>query len=226
MTETPTPQTQLPDALRSFAERNILRRDYARVVLEQEGTMRLQPNASWRPFTAEQWTSAREVAFCWHARVKMAPFVTMVIDDAFEGGHGRLDVKLWGRLPVAHDDGPELDRGEAMRYLAELPWNPAALLTNPELRFAEGPEGSVRVWTGDPRTYVDAHLDEAGDIVRTYSETRSMGDAGPAPWEGRFSDYADLGGLRVPCRGEVSWLLPEGRFEYWRGEITSLKCES
>ena len=42
------------------------------------------------------------------------------------------------------------------------------------------------------------------------------------PWVGRFGDYIELGGIRVPGSAEVSWELPEGPFTYWRGEVASL----
>lgn len=215
----------IPNPILRFAERNILARSDTpgRVRFSQKGTMRLKPDASWKPFTAEQWVSEEKVAFCWHARVKLAPLLTAVVEDAFQDGHGRLDVKLWGALRVAHEEGPLVDRGEIQRYLAELPWNPNALVANPSLHFDAGDDGSVRVWVGDPQCYVDLHFDDEGDIVRTYSTTRPKGDDGPAPWEGRFSDYEPIGGVRVPRRGEVAWILPHGRFDYWRGELLTFE---
>jgi hypothetical protein len=191
------------------------------VLFEQEGEMRLAPDGKWLPFTAEQWCAAIEVAFCWHARVKMAPLVTAVVEDAFENGEGRLDAKVWGVIPVAHGRGVEVDRGEVQRYLAELAWNPMALLHNPKLSFTDGEEGAaVRVFSGEEQTHVDLFFDDDGDLVRTFTRTRSRGEDGPSPWEGHFSQYADFDGVRVPTRGEVSWLLPEGRYTYWRGNIT------
>ncbi|NCQ59617.1 MAG: hypothetical protein GW913_02985 [Myxococcales bacterium] len=165
------------------------------------------------------------VEFAWRAGIKMGPLMTAVVVDAYEAGHGRLDVKLWGAIRVAHDEGPAVDRGEAQRYLAELPWNASAFLDNESLRFDEGPEGSVRVWAGDPATYVDLHFDEEGDIVRTYTETREHGHEGCVPWEGNFSAYETFGSLRMPTHGEVSWQRPTGSFTYWRGDIVSLDWE-
>ncbi len=216
----------IPAAVRRFVARTRTPEDDAkRVVIEQRGTMRLKATGKWLPFTAEQWMAVREVGFCWHARVKMAPFVTAVVEDKYEAGQGLLDVKLWGAVPIAHEDGPDIDRGEIQRYLAELPWNPGALLLNPELRFEERPDGVVRVWTGEPTLYVDLFFDSAGDVVRTHCDNRPFQSRGPCSWEGRFSDYADHGALRIPTRGEVAWLLPEGPFEYWRGEVTSHTTE-
>jgi hypothetical protein len=32
-------------------------------------------------------------------------------------------------------------------------------------------------------------------------------------------EYAEHGGMLVPMRGEVEWLLPEGPQVYWKGRI-------
>jgi hypothetical protein len=45
------------------------------------------------------------------------------------------------------------------------------------------------------------------------------------PWEGRFWNYAEFDGVRVPLDGEVAWLTPEGAGPYWRGTIESLAYE-
>ncbi|MCB9746508.1 MAG: hypothetical protein H6740_28290 [Alphaproteobacteria bacterium] len=194
-----------------------------RVILHQSGAMRLRPEGRWSPFTGEQWLAVGEVGFCWHARLRVAPLITAVVEDAFEGGHGRLDVKLWGALHFMHDDGSEMDRGEAERYLAELPWNPGAFRRNPHLQFDAWGERTVRVFHGDAETWVDLRFDELGDISGVYTETRVYADHGPTPWEGHYRDYGELGGVRVPRHGEVSWLVPEGDFTYWRGQIEGLE---
>ncbi len=220
------PDTTLPPVLEAFAARACARAPaHRRVRLEQRGEMRLSPGGRWLTFTATQWMETQEVAFCWRARVRMAPLVTAVVEDAFEHGRGRLDAKVWGVLRVAHAEGPDADRGEAQRYLAELPWNPRALMANGALTFRATASDAVRVWAGSPETHVELHLDAGGDVVRAAASNRPRGDEGPAAWEGRFHDYRDLGGLRVPSGGEVARLLPEGRFAYWRGEITALAVD-
>jgi hypothetical protein len=70
-------------------------------------------------------------------------------------------------------------------------------------------------------------LDDAG-LIRTTSGMRPR-LAGKTrvetPFVGRFGDYVELGGIRVPGGGEVSWEFPEGPFTYWRGEVVSLVAE-
>jgi hypothetical protein len=217
--------TALPEVVRRFAERNAVKANpnAREVILAQEGEMRLSDDARWLSFTAEQRVMIHRTEFCWHARVKMASLVTAVVEDAFEGGHGRLDAKVWGVLPVAHGRGPQIDRGEAQRYLAELPWCPMAILHNGDLRFGEAEHGDVRVFHGDdPDTWIDLRFDEAGDVVGTYTTTRER-DGVARPWEGSFADYAELGGVRIPTRGEVKWLMPEGEHTYFRGRVIDLE---
>ena len=46
----------------------------------------------------------------------------------------------------------------------------------------------------------------------------------PAAWGGELRDYLVLGGVRVPTRAEAYWDLPEGRFTYWRAEVTAVEA--
>ncbi|MBW2465118.1 MAG: hypothetical protein JRH11_25940 [Deltaproteobacteria bacterium] len=212
---------RIPEALRRYAGRAILSDDLTAddVLIHQKGEMRFEADGKWMPFTAEQRFSARRVGFQWHAWVKMAPLVTAVVDDAYGDGHGVLDAKVWGVVPVAHAEGVEVDRGEAERYLAELPWNPMAILHNPELQFSDGEDGAIRVWAGTPETYVDLQFDDAGDVASAFTRTRCRNTT-PVPWGGRFTDYRAFGPVRIPSRGEVYWAPPEGEFVYWSGEVT------
>lgn len=191
------------------------------VILHQQGEMRLDPDRPWMPFTAEQRVRADRTAFVWHARFRMAPLVTGVVEDAYEDGEGRLDARIWGIIPVAHARGLEVDRGEAQRYLAELPWCPLAIANNAEIVAESLSSNTVRVHVHDADTYVDLTVDDEGDIIGARTLTRSRGDT-VQPWAGRFSDYREFGGVRMPARGQVWWEAPEGDFLYWRGTITDV----
>lgn len=215
---------RIPAIVDAFVKRSVPGRvDLPRgTLLQQRGDMRLDPDGPWLPFTAEQTIDADTTGFVWHARVRMAPLVTAVVEDAYENGQGRLDAKIWGLFSVAHARGVDVDRGEAERYLAELPWCPLAFLHNPGLQFEERDGDVVRVWVHDPDTYVDLQFDSEGDIVGARTTTRMRGDV-VQPWAGRFRDYRDVGGgLRAPSAGEVWWEVEGEPFVYWRGEVTSL----
>ena len=71
-------------------------------------------------------------------------------------------------------------------------------------------------------------FDEEGliDAVRAESRGRAVGgEVVPTPWRGRFWQYEERGGMKVPLNGEVAWLPPEGEKPYWRGHITEISYE-
>ena len=89
-------------------------------------------------------------------------------------------------------------------------------------------ERSVEVSTrvGTSPAAVSLHFDAAGDVVRVSADGRPRlenGDVVERAWSGDFSDYGEVGGLRIPTRAEVAWELPEGRFVCFRGTITGVE---
>lgn len=211
----------VPRIVRDHVERNASGAP-VRVRLRQAGEIRLDPAKPWWAFTAEQAMAVDTTAFVWRAQVRMAPLVTGVVEDAFEDGTGRLDARLWRWIRLAHARGPNVDRSEAQRYLAELPWCPWALLRNPDLRFEERDARTVRVSVFDPETWVDLSFDEAGDVIGARTTTRYRATE-TQPWVGRFSAYRDFDGLRAPAHAEVAWEDDAGEFLYWKADVVALE---
>jgi hypothetical protein len=49
------------------------------------------------------------------------------------------------------------------------------------------------------------------------------GAAALTPFIGRYADYREFGGFRVPASVEVSWVLDEGEFTYARFTVTAIE---
>jgi hypothetical protein len=201
----------------------------SRVRLTQRGEMIQRPGGRRLEFTALQALSVGRVEFEWRAAFGPNPLVRVRVTDRYREGKGLLVAKVWGLVPSTRSTGPETDRAEAMRYLAELPWVPHAMGSNPELSWRELEDGSVEVSTlvGGSAGSVRLTLDHSGLIQGASGlRPRLAGRTSvETPFLGTFGDYVELGGIRVPGSGEMSWDLPEGPFTYWRGEVTSLVAE-
>lgn len=219
---------ELPPMVRAFAERNGGHHDGSRAMrMQQKVLMRLTPGATLFPLTATQDSGTRNPGFVWEAWGRMAVVVPLWVVDSYVGGAGLLEVRLAGVVPVAKGAGAEVDKGEAMRFLAELPWNPDAILTASGLDWRQTGDRTVDVSmdTKGGRATVTLGFDAAGDIVASSASDRprGVGQASvPTEWIGRISSYISAGGYRWPHRAEVAWVLPEGEFVYWQGEIVSL----
>jgi hypothetical protein len=151
----------------------------------------------------------------------------MKVVDEYAEGEGHLIARQLG-IPVMRQRGPETAVGEALRYLAELPWVPQAIAANGELEWRQLDGDSVEVATAvaGKKAAVRFDFDRTGDIVRASCDKRPrpVGKSFAATaWSGTFADYKVLGHTRIPTWAEVSWHLPEGPFVYWRGRVTSLE---
>jgi hypothetical protein len=223
--ESPPDQSQIPSRLRAFAERNGGHIGGPLVVeMAQSAEMRLRVDQPYFPLNASQLSGTRNPGFVWQARGTMSKLLPLRIVDAYVEGAGELQVRIAGSIRVASATGPETAKGEALRFLAELPWNPDAILNAQGLRWRELDGGSVEVsmQTSGGLARLSLHFDDAGDVSGVEALDRPRAGASPARWIGRFSDYAQVGLYRFPLYGEVAWALAEGEFVYWRGKILSV----
>lgn len=200
--------------------------------ISQTGEFRLgEAGENWRPFAATQIVTTRPPGFDWDARIRMAPGVNVFVRDAYATGDGILHAEVLGLFTVADLRGtPEAAQGELMRYLAEAPWYPTALLPSQGVRWEPVDGSRARAILTDRGVGVALEFEFDGEglvaVVRSPSRYRTVGsELQLTPWEGRFTAYTRVGGMRVPLEGEVAWLLPSGRLPYWRGRITEIDYE-
>ena len=215
--------TDLPQPVRDLARAHgVTDRDAGpTVTLTQTGRMQTKPGGRWMAFAARQTIATRTCAFDWRAR--FAPLGAIHVRDALVDGAGMLRVSLFGlitlqRMPPSRD----LTRGELMRYLAELPWVPQAILHNPHLRWRVIDPGTLAVSAGQgaDAAEVTLTLDTHGRVAGTHAPDRSL-NGQPTPWVGRFADYRLQGGLWLPFSGEVAWVVDGAEAVYWRGRVVS-----
>jgi hypothetical protein len=217
-------RADLPPLVARYVERNVPPGPLpARVRFAQAGQMQLK-QGRWLRFEAEQEAATERVEFSWRARFPIAPLVALHVDDWYRGENGALEVKLFG-LPLKRSQGVDVAKGEAMRYLAELPWVPHAFVANRELEWREVDANTVEVTTTivGSRAAVRLHFDD-GDIVAASAQDRprAVGKAAvPTPFAGEFGDYQLFDGVRLPTTAAVRWELSDGPFVYFRGRITS-----
>lgn len=185
----------------------------------------------WRPFSSRQDVVIAGPGFLWNAHIRMAPGMPARVHDAYVNGRAVLSARLFGLITVMQaPDSPELAQGELLRFLAEAPWYPTALLPGPNVAWASIDEDTARLTLADGSTSVslDIRFGADGLIDSVYSDGRYRDVDGVqirTPWEGRFWNYEERDGMLIPLDGEVAWLLPEGRRPYWRGHIDEITYE-
>lgn len=201
------------------------------VGFSQNGKMRISLKSTlWLPFTARQTMAVRSCAFVWNAR--FTPFGYMAVTDALEGGVGRLNVTALGVLPIARSKpSAALTRGELIRYLAELPLAPDAILHNRELGWRVIDSSTVAVTAGADDTACEVVLGLGPDqrIISAFCANRAAGTEppfAPMPWRGAFFDYRQQNGRWIPSAAEVGWVIDGKNCLYWRGKMEGWATQS
>jgi hypothetical protein len=204
----------------------------AGVRLRHKGTFNMgETTDQWKPFTSDQLVVTRRPGFDWNGRVAMMPGLPVRVHDAYVTGEGILHASLLGLFSVVDMRGSgDVAEGELMRFFAEAAWYPTALLPSQGVRWEPRDDRSAytTLTEGDISITMLFTFDERGliETVRAEGRGRTVGDEiVPTPWQGRFWNYEERGGMLVPLDGEVAWLLPEGQKPYWRGHITEISYE-
>lgn len=77
------------------------------ICLRQRAEMRANPGDPWRRHTAERTIGVREPGFVWFTRVRLAPFLWARVLDAYAGGEGLIEVRLFDSLRLVRAAGPQ-----------------------------------------------------------------------------------------------------------------------
>ena len=185
----------------------------------------------WKPFTATQRVVTQRPGFLWDAQIAMLPGVPVRVVDSYIAGQGLLHAAVLGLFTVADISGDgEIARGEFIRFFAEAPWYPTALLPSQGVQWqaVDNHSANATIVDGPLTLTLLFRFNDAGLIDSFRAEARGAmvgNDVVMLPWEGRWSNYQALGGLTVPFTGEVAWVRPEGRKPYFMGTVTALHHE-
>ena len=151
--------------------------------------------------------------FVWNGHIAMLPALpglAVHVHDAYFAGVGILNPSVFCLYPLADvNGGGEIALGELMRYLIEAAWYPTALLPSQGVHWQTVDDRTARATLVDRTLSVTMQVsfDDAGLIRSARFEARGalVGKTiVPTPWEGRWSDYEERDGMRVPLTGEVA----------------------
>ncbi len=217
---------ELPDVVQRFAERGLAGQGGLPRAVRLTQDVEILRGDTWSRATARQHIAIAEPGFTWVADGSGWPFPSVRVIDRFTNGEGLLEVRLLGSLCVGGFDGPDADFGEAMRFVAELPLVPDAILANRSITWralaVDVVEAELPI---SPRpVVVRFRFDEAGDVVEITAEGRpDVSSSTPVlrDWRGVFSEYGEIGGRRIPRFAEIGYVIDGVYAPYFRGRITS-----
>lgn len=190
------------------------------ISFKQRGLFWLKNEGDGLKFKAQQIVSLKEKEFSWFAKIKMG--ITIYVTDRLIDNVGALKASILGVYSIAEDSGDKIHQGQVLRYLAELPWYPMAILYDHDIEWVRLSDNKIQanLVVSGVKLKVDYIFNSENLIQRIYTEDREYSELKQKrPWEGEFSKYQDKNGILIPMHGEVSWILDNGKFTYFKGDI-------
>ncbi len=184
--------------------------------LKHRGQFR--PTEKWMPIKGKEYFTTEQPGFYWHAKV---PFISA--KDMYIKGKGNLVIKLLSLFKVVDAKGKEIDQGELLRWLAETPIFPTALLPSDKLRWEPIDENSAKIIFTDYNQTISGtyYFNELGQI--THFKARRYKDDTLEDWTGYYKDYREINGMKIPFYMEVEWNLKSGDFSYAKFPIETIE---
>lgn len=198
---------------------------------EQHGAFRRTPADDWHSFTALHAVATLPPSFVWDATIHLGRFMAAHVRDSYEAGEGATKAKLGGLVTIVDVHGtPEMATAALLRWLAEAPWYPTALLPRPGLAWTPVDASSARVTVTDGATtaWLDMRFAPSGEIVGSSSRRHREVDGAMVltPWLGEYGAYRRIKGMMIPTEAAVSWQLRrDEEFTYWRGQVDRAEYE-
>lgn len=198
--------------------------------MKHTGTFRRSAEEPWFPIRGEQYYDTSEPAFVWSATMKMSALLWVRGRDKYMNGHGHMLIKPLSAFTAVDAAGPEMDQSTLLRYISEMPWFPTAFLTVHGLTYTAIDANTVEVRMTHGGSTVTARftIDDDGAITRFHTEDRYREMDGTMlrqPWAGRYGEYAEFDGVRIPATAEVAWQTPEGELPYARFRIERMEYD-
>lgn len=196
------------------------------VRLKQEADMRLDKDKSWMPVEAEQYFTTEEPGFIWKANIKMAPLIHISGRDKYNDGKGNMLIKILSLISVADSKGKEIDQGTLLRYLAETMWFPSAAL-NDYIIWEEIDEYNAKATMtyGDITASGVFTFNDKGQVINFEAERYGEfdGETRLETWSIPVSEYKEFHGINIPTKGDVTWELDDGDFNWFNFKIIEIE---
>lgn len=196
------------------------------VRLKQKATMRLEIDKRWMPVQAEQYFTPEEPSFIWKANIKMAPLFHIVGRDIYTEGKGNMLIKFLSLFNVANSKGKKINQGTLLRYLAEMVWFPTAVVNNfitweeIDTKHAKATMTYKEVIASGVLTFNDK-----GEVINFEAERYGEFDNKfrLELWSISLYAYKKFDGIKVPTKGDVTWKLKTGNFNWFNFEVTQIE---
>jgi hypothetical protein len=180
------------------------------------GRFRRSRDEAWMKCEAWQYNTRLDLARIFHIKLNFFGLVPVLGRDTYMGGRGRMLIRLLDLVTVGDGTGDAYDTGELVTYLNDGIMLAPSMLLVPDVRWSEVDARSFDVMLTEHGRTVKARIivDEQGAPIdfettdRFYSDPKDARKVTRCRWTTPMEGFQDLGGRRLPTRGQAVWHPP------------------
>ncbi len=179
-----------------------------------------KPSNKWSAIKGVEYFTVNSPGFVWFGKIGQISGKNVYFE-----GSGGMQIKLFSVIKLVDSKGPKSNQGELVRWLSETVWFPSALLPSENLRWELVDADSADVVLTDHGITVDAtfFFNEIGQITKF--KTKRHGKGKLEDWICQYSDYREVGGMKIPFSGEASWYSESENDKYAKFRIQEIEYD-
>ncbi len=214
----------LPSVLRVYLEKTNCsgKEKIEKVRIKQKGLFNVN-GKRWTKITANQTFDVKNREFVWKAKAGF-----LHVTDRYVRHKGTLIVRLFNLIKIAKAEGPEVDQGEALRFLTEMIWFPTELTRN-YMGWSSVTDFCCRATMLIPSGSVEADFcfgeNKLLDKITARRYREHKGGFELCNWEISNFEFKVFNDILIPYRAHVYWQPESGAFCYYKLEITDVRYD-
>ncbi len=188
-----------------------------------DGEMKMGLDKKWIAIKSEQYNFFLPVTRLFH--IKSFPIAGI---DTYIGGKGNMLIKLFSRIKVVDEKGPEMDVSELVTFFDDTCIFAAGALPFINIKWVEIDKNTVEGTIEDEGMKVTGRLlfNESHELINFITHDRYYSENGNhrrIPWSTPLKDYKVINGIKVTTYGEGVHHLPEKEFVYARFRVKDIE---
>lgn len=167
-------------------------------------------------FISEQYNFFKEPARLFFMKGKMFG-INVPGYHKYMKQEARMDIKLFGLIPVVKEKGEVMFISETVTTFAELCFYASSFLVDKNIAWDEIDNLTAKATFSNKNATITAtlHFNENGQLINFVSDDRTdVSDMKQYRFSSPVSEYKNIEGYNVPTYVEVIWHYPDGMFVY------------
>ncbi len=189
-----------------------------------EGQMR-EKGKDFFPFRSEQYNFFENPARLFFMKAKMYG-ITVPGYHRYVYASASMDIRLFGKIPMVHQSGPEMDSTETVTLFNDMCLLAPATLIDSRISWEPIDSLTTRaVFTNKGiRISATLYFNQEGQLINFISNDRmAIADHKKIPFSTPVHQYRPIRGFNLISEADAVWEYPDGKFVYGKFKLTDIR---